>query len=245
MINRYSLTAIGLMIIVIVSYVVQFSVNLGYGISEKTSDWVNFSDYVGGLITPLLSFISLLLLIQSLNLQNNTNNELRAEVKLNQQNEKMRSFETYFFGLIDSQRGSFSNFKLTFPVYFGGRKLSGVSAIQELEDLIETFRSRKWRVSYITKSINRIDNDEHIFNTIRIFFNIVKMITERLSNDNGFNTDERKTQFLTLINFTEFSQLRLVMICMQFMDWESSSYLKNNKEFMSVLETVGGGDNLY
>lgn len=245
MINRYSITAIILMMAVITSYIIQFSWNLGYKVSEKAADWVNFSDYVGGLITPLLSFLSLVLLIQSLNLQNEANKELRSEIKSNQQNEKMRSFEAYFFGLISSQRSSFSSFKLTFPAYFGGKELSGISAVQGLEDMIEQFRNKGWKENYIMKGINRIDKDENIFNTIRIFYNIVKMISERLSDDNGFNYDARKIQFLTLINFTEFSQLRLVMICMQFMDWQSASYLKYNKEFIDVLEELGGGVNLY
>lgn len=60
------------------------------------------------------------------------------------------------------------------------------------------------------------------------------MISERLDNKNGFDSEIRRNLFLTLINFTEFSQLRAVMISMQFMDWESANYLKGNKEFMDV-----------
>ncbi|WP_299143168.1 hypothetical protein [uncultured Vibrio sp.] len=93
--------------------------------------------------------------------------------------------------------------------------------------------------------LDKLDQDEHIYNTIRIFYNIVKMVTERLSDSNQFDEAVRINQFQTLISFTEFSQLRLVMICMQFMDYPSADYLKNNKEFMDVLESLGGSASHY
>lgn len=140
MLNRYSIVAIGLMAIVIASYVFQFYFNLGYEISENPSDWVDFGAFFNGLVSPLLSFVSLVLLIQSLNLQNQANIELRAEVQLNHKNEQLRSFETYFFGLIEAQRTSFSNFELKFKEEGNIKALGGVCAIRTLEDRIEAFR---------------------------------------------------------------------------------------------------------
>ncbi|WP_104047692.1 hypothetical protein [Vibrio jasicida] len=245
MLNRYSIVAIILMVIVVASYVVQFHFHLGLELSEKASDWVDFSDYVGGLISPLLSFVSLVLLIQSLNLQNQANKELRAEVRMNQRNEQLRSFETYFFGLIEAQKSSFSNFQLNFPASLGGKSLDGVCAVQELEDQIEIMRNNNVSEDVISTSIDTIDKDERIYNTIRIFYNIVKMTSERLSDEHGFDEKTRKNQFQTLISFTEFSQLRLVMISMQFVDCPAADYLKSNIEFMDVLSDLGGGADLY
>ncbi|WP_140106737.1 hypothetical protein [Vibrio parahaemolyticus] len=233
------------MAVVIATYVIQFYWNLGYSISDKASDWVDFSDYVGGLISPLLTFVSLVLLIQSLNLQNQANKELRAEVKQNQINEKLRSFETYFFGLIEAQKSSFSNFKLDFPSHLGGKSLDGVCAVQELEDQIENLRNANAVDADIEQAIEVIDKDERIYNTIRIFYNIVKMTNERLANDSGFDEKTRKQQYQTLISFTEFSQLRLVMISMQFINCPASAYLKQCAEFMDVLIELGGGADLY
>jgi hypothetical protein len=246
MLNRYSITAMILMLIVIGSYTMQFYFNLGYGVSDKASDWVDFSGYVGGLISPLLSFVSLVLLIQSLNLQNQANKELRKEVKLNRKNEELRSFESYFFGLIDAQRTSFANFNLDFSIQQGGKHLTGVVAIQELEDQILNIRNLDGTDDKdIEEVIEQLDQNENIFNAIRIFYNVVKMVSEKLTDEKDFDILTRKSQFQTLINFTEFSQLRLVMISMQFMDWESATYLKNNKEFMEVLKDLGGGADLY
>ena len=230
---------------VITSYITHFYFNLGYGLSDKASDWVDFSDYVGGLVSPLLSFVSLVLLIHSLNLQNEANKELRAEVKLNQRNEQLRSFETYFFGLIEAQKSSFSNFKLEIPTQEGKMTFEGVCAIQELEDQIENMRFNNGTDTDIEKALEDFDKDERIYNTIRIFYNIVKMTTERLTNECGFDSNIRKTQFQTLISFTELSQLRLVMISMQFIDCPAAEYLKNNQEFMTTLKELGGGVDLY
>ncbi|OCH12635.1 hypothetical protein [Aliivibrio fischeri] len=245
MLNRYSISAIGLMVVVVASYVYQFYFNLGYEISEQPSDWVDFGDFFNGLVSPLLSFVSLVLLIQSLNLQNQANKELRGEVQLNHKNEQLRSFETYFFGLIEAQRASFSNFELKFKKEEGVQTLGGVCAIRALEDLIEVFRERDAQDHEIEEMLENLDQDEHIYNTIRVFYNIVKMITERLSDANQFDESIRINQFQTLISFTEFSQLRLVMICMQFMDYPSTNYLKNNNEFMTVLTELGGGADHY
>lgn len=239
--------AISLMVIVVASYVFQFYFNLGYEISDHPSDWVDFGDFFNGLLSPLLSFVSLVLLIQSLNLQNQANTELRAEVQLNHKNEQLRSFETYFFGLIEAQRASFANFELKFNENEeeGVKTLGGVCAIRALEDRIEALRECDAQDTKIVEMLDKLDQDEHIYNTIRVFYNIVKMITERLSDANQFDETIRIDQFQTLISFTEFSQLRLVMICMQFMDYPSAYYLKSNHEFMAVLTDLGGGADKY
>ncbi|AUI85865.1 hypothetical protein BS333_05435 [Vibrio azureus] len=245
MINRYSITAVVLMAVVVASYIVHFYFNLGYPVSNKPSDWVDFSDFFNGLVSPLLSFVSIVLLIQSLNLQNQANKELREQVQINHKNECLRSFETYFFGLIEAQRASFSNFELKFDESEDVKKLKGVYAIRELEDRIEALRVCGTQDAEIQDMLERLDQDEHIYNTVRVFYNIVKMITERLSDVNQFDENLRSTQFQTLISFTEFSQLRLVMICMQFMEYPSARYLREEKAFMSVLESLGGGANHY
>lgn len=239
MLNRYSIAAIILMVIVIASYVIQFYFNLGYELSEKAADWVSFSDFVGGLTSPILSFISLILLIHSLTLQNEANTELRAEVRRNQRNEKLRSFETYFFSLIEAQKSSFTDFRLDFPPSLGGSSLSGICAVNQLEGLIIHTLKNNGSLSDIKELLDQIDQEERIYNAVRIFYNTVKMITEWLSDENGFNVSVRKTQFQTLVSFTEFYQLHLLIISMQFMACHQTNYLKNNDEFMDVLEKLG------
>ncbi|MCY1459504.1 hypothetical protein D3C76_1648140 [compost metagenome] len=74
---------------------------------------------------------------------------------------------------------------------------------------------------------------------------MVKMISEKLSDSNGFSLDDRASHYLTLINFTDFALLRLVMMSAQFMQFSSTDYLKSNKEFNVVLSETGLNYNLY
>jgi hypothetical protein len=74
---------------------------------------------------------------------------------------------------------------------------------------------------------------------------MVMMISEKLSDAEGFKFEDRKAHFLTLVNFTDFSQLRLIMVCVQFMDYQSTEYLKSSHELKSVIEELGLGYELY
>ena len=50
-------------------------------VSQKTDVWGQFGDYVGGVLNPILSFISIYLLISSLSLQRQANTSLVDEIK--------------------------------------------------------------------------------------------------------------------------------------------------------------------
>jgi hypothetical protein len=239
MIKKYIAMALTLMAIVVGLYVYQFYYTLGYVISDDASDWVAFSAYVGGVLGPLLSFLSLILLVQTLKLQNSANVELRNEARLNQKNETFRSFESHFFNLLGAQRTAFENFQLDIPLNETKKKSKGVDAVIELENLIESMRYNNLSSIDIEGAIDNIDSSEKIYNTIRIFYNITKMVSEKLADDKGFDIEVRKSQFQTLITFTEFSQLRLVLISMQFMDCPAAEYLKSNTEFVDVIIELG------
>lgn len=235
-INKYTTIALVFIGLIVAIYMAQFYFRLDYVLSDKTSDWVNFSSFVGGLITPILSFLSLILLLHSLSLQNEANTALKDEVIQNKRNEKFRSFETHFFNLLEAQKSAFNNFNVknlnNVDIY------AGIEGVDYLEDLIEEIRNKGGNDQDIREKLDIIDKSDKIYNTIRIFYNITKMTTEKLSNKQGFSLDERKNQFHTLINFTEFAQLRLVLISMQFMDWPSAHYLKDNQEFVEVIEEL-------
>ncbi|MCX9469358.1 hypothetical protein IG522_17955, partial [Vibrio cholerae] len=109
MVNRYISIAIASMLVVFGSYVVNFYYKLGYGLSDDVAVWAQLGDYAGGLLNPILSFISLVLLIKSLTLQNEANLDLRKELKINEKTEKLRSFETHFFNMLNSQKVSFDS----------------------------------------------------------------------------------------------------------------------------------------
>ncbi|EGQ9291699.1 hypothetical protein F7U77_08740 [Vibrio vulnificus] len=218
-------------IAVIGFYAIQFH---SFEFSKDVDHWNQFGGYVGGVLGPVLSFISLVMLIKSLNLQNESNAALREESRLNIKNEKMRSFETHFFNLLSAQRESFEYFTLT----INAKALSGVEAVRKLEEKIEELRESNASDEQIKNLILESDSEEKLYNTQRVFFIITKTIAQKLSDENGFTSVERKSQIETMINFTEFSQLRLVLISMQFLNHKSSKLLRQNSEFLSVLEEL-------
>lgn len=243
-INRYTVGAAVVMISVLASYVVKFHLNLGYGFSDDSAVWGQFGDYMGGSLNPILSFISIVLLIKSLTLQNQANLDLREELSDSRKTEKLRSFSTLFFNMIASQK----NLLDTFIVNANHQEYqlsSGVNSIIFIEDEIHRLRSQGADNIAILSFLNKVDADERIYGILRGFYITVKMISEKLSNLNDFTIDDRREYLFTLINFTDFSQLRLIIIAIQFFEAPPSSYLRKHDELLAVLEEVGLGLDLY
>lgn len=245
MISRYVLAAALLIFFVFLSYVGNFYYRLNYSLSTDTAVWGQLGDYAGGLLNPLFSFITLVLLIKSLSLQNEANEGLRDEIKNTRKTEKLRSFEAQLFNMINSQKTSFESLKIQMNINGENVKKYGAAAIIEIEGEIERLRFESDGDEYIVKFLEGVDSSDQIFGATRMFYIMVKMITEKLSDSNGFDINDRSSHFTTLINFTDFSLLRLIIISMQFMSYPSTEYLKGNKEFNSVLEELGLGNNLY
>ncbi|MGL4352394.1 MAG: hypothetical protein ACRCTP_00275 [Aeromonas popoffii] len=239
MIYKYTTLALLLMCVVIGIYVVQFHFILGYKISHNTSDWVDFSDFVGGLLGPLLSFLSFVLLLHSLKQQNRANAFLIEEAKNNRKNEKFRVFETHFFNLINVQRTSFDTFDISIKYANTCAKFNHVDGVIKIEDCIQEFRNKGASDAEITTWLDNIDCSEKVYNTLRIFCNIVKVISEKLTDDNGFNLDDRRQQYHSLISLTEFSQLRMVLMGLQFIDCPQAKWLQDHEEFVNVLKETG------
>lgn len=234
MVKLYAFIAAFLIFLVVSAYVYQFYINLGMPLSEKVSDWTDFSSYMGGLLGPLLSFLSFIMLLKSLDLQMQANQSLREEASRNALNEKFKIFETYFFSMLDAQRVNFENVKMK----IGRRVFLGAELVNEVELKIQNMRASSANDNSITIYLESIDKNEKIYNSLRIFYNLTKIISDRLSDYDGFSKDFRKSQYTTLISFTEFSLLRLILMGIQFYDVPAAMKLRNNVELMEVLGEV-------
>lgn len=244
MINRYILVAIALITLVCLSYVLNFYYKLGYVISDEPEAWGQLGDFIGGLINPILSFMSFVFIIKSLNLQNEANVELREEVRNTRKTERLRSFEAQLFHMIGSQRASFESFKVNEVLDHKVFERCGVAAVITIEVEVERLRA-DFSDDVVVGYLEAVDPTDQIYGLTRIFYNMVRMISEKLSDSNGFFLEDRKSHYLTLINFTDFALLRLIMMNAQFMDYPSTEYLKGNREFSSVLEEVELSYSLY
>ncbi|WP_020683663.1 hypothetical protein [Marinobacterium rhizophilum] len=245
MTNRYIIAAAVTIAVVFLSYFIHFYMILGYKISNDSAIWAQLGDYAGGILNPILSFISIVLLIKSLTLQNQANLDLRREIKNNEKTEKLKSFESIFFNMINSQKYLFDTFRIEVSIDEEYVTRTGVEAVIEIENAIEARRENNPNDNIVQEYLDNLDAFDQIFGITRTFYIMVKMISEKLSDSHGFNLEDRNSHFLTLLNFTDFAQLRLIMICVQFMDFESVKYLKNNDEFKAVLDETGLSYELY
>lgn len=245
MFNKYVVVSAVLAFLVLFSYFAQFYLTLHYPVSDDPEKWGQLGDYIGGVLNPLLSFVSIVLLIRSLSIQVEANKDLRLEVEVTRKTERLRSFEMQLFNMLDSQKTYFESFRFSTDVEGTLIKLSGGEAVIRIEDDIEELRSSSSEVLSVVEYLERADSTDQIYGLTRIFYNMVRIVDEKLSDSNGFCEEDRKSHYLTIINFTDFSLLRLIMMSAQFLDYASTSYLKSNSAFNSVLDSVGLSYELY
>lgn len=242
--RRYILGAAAIIITVFVFYIGKFGLDLGYGLSDDSAVWGQFGDYMGGSLNPILSFISIVLLLKSLRLQNQSNLDLREELNDNKKAEKLRAFGTLFFNMVASQKRLLDSF--TINVSVNDLPLSpGVNSIIFIEDEIHRLRNEDASDQVIIEFLDRIDVNECIYGILRGFYITVKIVSEKLSDANDFKIEDRGEYLVTLINFTDFSQLRLIAIAVQFFDCPPSTYLRTHLELKLVLEEVGLSFSMY
>lgn len=238
MINWYKFGAVTAMVTVALIYIIRFCSPLFDHTAEDFAIWGQLGDYMGGILNPVLSFVSITLLIRSVTLQNQANIDLREELKENKRVEKLRSFGILFFNMIDEQKSLLNDLSYTTritPILTE----KGVGAIRLIEDEVELLRDLEKSNATIKEFLLEIDSNERIYDLVRAFYVIVKIVSDKLSDSNGFSLSERREYFETLISFTNFSQIRLIMMMIQFMSYPPALSLRDHAEFMKVISERG------
>ncbi|HGY9593356.1 TPA: hypothetical protein ACOJPH_001003 [Vibrio campbellii] len=225
-------------VLVVGAYILFFVVKHEYVLSEDPAVWGQLGDYIGGLLNPTLSFLSLVLIISSLRLQNEANESLISQIDDSRMNEKLRVFENLFFNTIESRRKYFEDFRYEYHDDGVIRFKKGKEAADEVTFEVESI-AKKYGLEQAKVFIKTVDSDDSIYDIIRSFFITVKLTNDRLSDENGFQASDRKSYISTLIYLTELSELHLIMIGMQFLNYPSINYLKESIEFNQVLEDSG------
>jgi hypothetical protein len=244
--NNIPLIAATTILIIIVFYLANFLPIFGTQLSGDTAVWGQFGDYIGGTLNPVLSFASVVLLIRSLTLQNEANDALKKELKNNEITENFRSFSVLFFSMIESQRSLYQEFRITSD--HGTTQavfISGAAAVNFIEEKIEELRDSDASDTRIAEFLEDLDSEDRLFGILRAFYITVKTVCEKLDKNKGFELDLAKEQIITLINFTDFSQLRLIVIGAQFLNYKSCQYLKANDLFITALKEVNLTLDLY
>ncbi|HDL7825557.1 TPA: hypothetical protein PXP39_003550 [Yersinia enterocolitica] len=213
----------------------------GLGFSNKTEAWGQFGDYFGGVLNPILTFTSVILLIRSIDLQREANNSLIIENKRQEKLEKRKDFEFRFYNLIDSQKKLFDDFYILAPGVNGDITYNNSAAVDYIEEIILTSNQRGIIGNLINGIISNLDSksNDQIYSSVRKFYLAIKLIDIKITKENGFEEKDRKEYFETLINFSDLALVRLIMISIKYMNWPNILYIKNCNEFMCVLTEVG------
>lgn len=190
--------------------------NFGYhgSISSDTAIWGQFGDYFGGVINPILSFISIILLIRSLDLQRIANDSLISEAKRQQSLEEINKFELRFYNLIEAQRVLFDSFSIEITEKEKNIELKSSKAVTYIEDVIFNLIEDGFTGEKIRQSIETIDPNDNIFSVVRRFWLILKVTNDKV--DDGL----KNQYYEILITLTDYKLICLIAIASFYFDWE-------------------------
>lgn len=210
-------------------------------LSEGKDIWGQFGDYFGGVLNPILSFISILLLIKSVRMQLTANECLINETKRQEVLDKRKSFEFQFYNLIEAQKSGFDDFSLIFPSPNGDVEIKKVNAINKLEQLIKTSVHRGITGAALATVIESLDDksDDKMFSFARRFYLAVKLVDNEIITENGFDAQDKIMYIETLVNLSDFAMVRLICIIITYLSWPNVDYLKDSPEMRKVIDSTG------
>lgn len=232
--------SIGSIILAWLSYWYNFGYLNSYDISNKPEDWATLGNFMGGILSPVLTFITIVLLVNSLGLQKESNSQLQSEIEKNELFEKVRSFELRFFNMIDSQSVIFKDFNLEFKDSEDTKFKYSSAAVSELESIVIDIKDLGCSKAQIKEAIEAFDNNDDIYSVIRAFCTIIKSIDNKINNDNGFSYEDALDYYETLISFTDYALFRLVLMCSKYLDFQVLEFVRSDG-FVSVINKVGAG----
>ncbi|MEX9770431.1 hypothetical protein WEU31_07890 [Morganella morganii] len=202
------------------TYFYWFKIELDYETSKNPEVWGQFGDFVGGLLNPILSFITVvILIITSLYQQNQYQHMEKREAN--------KRFDDRFYGMISYQRDFSHEFKCRLP--------NGTDA--SLKELIVYIES----IFFDTKNHAPLNNEafrNSIFPLIRGFYILVKMIND--SHKDKVSNDDTARYYEWLVNLSDYDLMRLVLFCIFYYEGISSfEYIKSNDKFINTLSKIG------
>lgn len=219
-------------------YFINFGIN--GSLSKSGEVWGQFGDYVGGVINPLLTFITIFLLIKSQGLQQEANAALINQIKSQEKLENYKKFELRFFSLIEAQEVNFSKLRILAAKdevegteFFSNVKvvsnfieLKSVDAVNFIDDKLGILVRANVEEGEIKDWLDSLDIDDHFFSIARRFYLIVKLIDEKLLEE------DREEQYEALLNLSDIKILIMIIILCRYYEWDNILYINKSKILM-------------
>lgn len=225
-------------VIVPIIYFVRFGIVLDLPFSPSQEVWAQFGDFLGGVINPILSFLTILLLLESIKCQNEANNSLTQQLDINKKNEKLKIFENLFFHLINSQREQFSKFRIKVINHNKVEEIHTVEAVNRIEMLFTEEIECGKDLNELTFLYEQLDEAYGFYDLLRCFCISVSLVKEHLTENHDFNEKDRAFYYEKLINLMEFAHIRLIATSLQFDNGKVTKKLEE-KEFIEICNKLG------
>ncbi|HIB8288694.1 TPA: hypothetical protein ACWX23_001274 [Escherichia coli] len=209
---------------------------IGYLSTQDADVWGQFGDFMGGVLNPILSFISICLLIRSVTLQVQSNVTLTQEIKRQELLEDYKKFEMRFFCLIEAQESNYSKLRIMIDngadnddehtdVTPKGTTLIEYkvnNAVTYIDDNLCILVKGSIDNERIALWLESLDVDDHFFSLVRRFYLLVKLIDDKIEHD------KKEEQYELLINLTDEKLLTIIVIICNYFEWENVTYIKNS-----------------
>ncbi|CQD42258.1 hypothetical protein [Yersinia mollaretii] len=208
-----------------------FKTDKWMGFSNEKGDWGTFGDFVGGVLNPILTFITIVMLINSLKLQREANEQLIKDEKRQEKDVLLKRFEDSFFNLISSEREEFGAFSIT----VNSNQYNSSRAVTEIEQVVWDFIDTQIKttgecdVIDVRRLIESMDNDSSMsmFSMVRCVYVVFKIVKEKCP-------EAHQDYYLGIfVNMMPVKLVNLVSLLSVYMDWKNISYINTNgKGFM-------------
>lgn len=193
--------------------------NYGTGFSAEKGDWGTFGDFVGGVANPILTFITMLMLIKSINLQKEANDSLirqNSQMLVDSIRQKkmddLRSFESSFYSLGEVSRQEFNNLKI---LGFDSVIYESSAAVAYIEKYLHSECAKKNAVNLSQDFISLDDRScMAIYSAVRSFYVLFKLTQESCP-------DEYKERYMEICTYTmPVKFIHLVSLSYVFSEWK-------------------------
>lgn len=199
------------------------------GFSLVKGDWGTFGDFVGGFSNPILTFITMCLLIRSIDLQREANQSVinqgqQAERAASRQKviDDLRSFESTFFSLAQAARDEFEKLEV---VDDSGKSYRAGGVVSFCEEIVIKYAEHCAGVNADPDFFKLFDrlverSGMGIFSCVRGFYITYKFACE--SCPDGY-----KDRYVDVcVNIMPVRLLNLVCLARAYADWDALKYME-------------------
>lgn len=155
----------------------------GSGLSPDQGVWGTFGDYTGGILNPLLNFITIYLLIRSFDAQEKSlqqavsqAQQAKADLAEARHKEQVRAFESSLFNFAEMALAEYRNLKFK----AGNRQGDYLDAEESVEFIQQLITAKQRSFKDACTLINKLDERTHesLYSVVKSFCALFKLVKD-------------------------------------------------------------------